>query len=132
MSNSPQSDYIKPLFGAASAILLDKYFMKQNDMNRSLYFGIAVGAGLYAAQLVTPAIPAIIPTATLSNGKTIQDRVIEVSGGSASAYLINSFVLKNDYNRNDIMYKLGIIALSDFVGEYGSDYVNKRALSYFS
>ena len=43
MSNSPQSDYIKPLVGAATAIALDKFVMKQNDMNRSLYFGIAVG-----------------------------------------------------------------------------------------
>ena len=67
--SSPETDFIKPLAGAACAIALDKFVLNQTDMTRSLYFGVAVGAGLYAAQLITPSIPALIPTATLSNGK---------------------------------------------------------------
>ena len=130
-NNSPESDFVKPLAAAATAIALDKFVLNQTDMTRSLYFGIAVGAAIYAAQMITPTIPAIIPVTTLSNGKTVQDSVIEVTGGSAAAYFINSVVLKNEFNRNDMAKKIGIVAVSDFVGEYASDYINKRALSYF-
>jgi hypothetical protein len=132
-ANSTQmsTDFIKPAVGAAVAVAADKFILNNTNMNQSLIFGAAVGGALYAASVITPTMPVLIPTATLSNGKTIEDRVLEITAGSVGAYTINRFVFKNDFNRNDMMKKIAIVALADFVGEYASDYANNRALSYF-
>lgn len=131
-TSSMTTDFVKPLVGGAVAVLADKFILGNQNMNQSLIFGASVGAGLYGASVVTPIMPVLIPTSVLPNGKTIEDRVLEVSAGSVGAYAINRYVLKNDFNRNDMYKKIGIIALSDFVGEYVSDYIGGRPLSYFA
>ena len=126
------SDFIKPLVGAVTVMAIDKFILKNNNTNQTLYFGAAVGAGLYGAAIVTPLMPVLIPASTLSNGKTLEDRALEIASGSIGAYALNRYILKNDYNRSDMMTKIGIIAVGDFVGEYASDYMGSRQLSYFA
>jgi hypothetical protein len=130
MSNSKNPDMIKPISGALAAVIADKFILNQNDMTRSLYWGAAVGVGLYGAQILTPMMPVLIPTATLSNGKTIEDRAVEIAAGSVGGYAINRYVLKNDFNTNDMYKRIGIVALADFVGTYTSEYMNNQPLSY--
>lgn len=129
-TNNNSNAFIKPLVGAAVAVAADKFILNNNDLNKSLMFGASVGAGLYAATLIAPMIPPLIPPTTLSNGKTIQDRVVEVGSGAGSAYALNRFVLKNDYSRGEMFKRLAIIAACDFVGEYASDYMSGNPLSY--
>ena len=130
--STTNTDFIKPLVGAATVMAIDKFIFKNNNMTQTLYFGAAVGAGLYGATIINPLMPVLIPAATLSNGKTIEDRTVEIAAGAIGSYALNRYVLKNDYNRDDMMYKIAAIAAADFVGEYASDYMGSRNLSYFS
>jgi hypothetical protein len=130
MSQS-KTDIYKPLAGAVVAIAADKYILKQDNMTRSLYFGAAVAGALYASQIVNPMMPNVLGVILKDNGKGIEDRAVEIIAGSASAYAVNKYVLNNDYNPFD-MKRIGIIAAADFAGEYFSDYMNNRALNYFS
>ena len=91
------SDFIKPLVGAVTVMAIDKFILKNNNTNRTLYLGAAVGAGLYGAAIVTPLMPVLIPASTLSNGKTLEDRALEIASGSIGAYALNRYILKNDY-----------------------------------
>ena len=50
-------------------------------------------------------------------GKALEGRIVEIAYGSAAAYALNRFVLKNEINRSDMMKKLGIICAADIVGE---------------
>ena len=126
------TDFVKPAIGAVVAILGDKYILNNQNMNSNAVFGASVGIGIYASGLISPNIPKFIPDlGTMANGKLIQDRITEISLSGGSSYVINRFVMQNDYNPSDMMKKVGIIAAADFIGEYASDYFGGRALSYF-
>ena len=123
-------DYIKPLVGGAVAAGLDNMWLMNKNTTANMYFGGSVAVGLFASQILEPFMPQIIPVSVLANGKTIEDRIIEIGAGAGSAYVLNKYILKNDFNPNDMFKKLAIIAASDFIGEYASDYMGGRALSY--
>ena len=126
------TDFVKPAIGAVVAILGDKYILNNQNMNSNAVFGASVGIGIYASSLISPNIPKFLPDlGTMASGKALQDRVTEISLSSGSAYIINRYVMQNDYNSSDMMKKLGIIVAADFIGEYASDYFGGRALSYF-
>ena len=125
-------DYIKPLVGGAVAAGLDNMWLMNKNTTANMYFGGAVAVGLFASQILEPLMPQIIPVSVLSNGKTIEDRIIENLAGAGSAYVLNKYILKNDFNPNDMYKKLAIIAASDIAGEYASDYMAGRSLSYLS
>jgi hypothetical protein len=126
------TDFVKPAVGAVVAILGDKYILNNQNMNSNAVFGASVGIGIYASSLISPNIPKFLPDlGTMASGKALQDRVTEISLSSGSAYIINRYVMQNDYNSSDMMKKLGIIVAADFIGEYASDYFGGRALSYF-
>jgi hypothetical protein len=50
-------------------------------------------------------------------GKALEGRIVEVACGSAAAYSLNRFVLKNEYTSQDLLYKIGIIVVADIVAE---------------
>ena len=129
---SGDRDYIKPLVGGAVAAGLDNMWLMNKNTTANMYFGASVAIGLFASQIIEPLMPQIIPVSVLSNGKTIEDRILEIGIGSASSYVLNKYILKNDYNINDMYKKLAIIAASDIAGEYASDYMAGRSLSYLS
>ena len=82
-------------------------------------FGGAVAAGIVAVSPVEALVTAYSPTHTLIGklGKGVEHRVMEITCGSAAAYALNRFVIKNEYTNRDLLYKLAIVAVADIVGE---------------
>ena len=121
--------YIKPLVGAASVLAIEKFILKEQNMNRSLYFAGTVGAALYLSNTVlNPMFGGVF-----KNGKGYLDRGIEIGSASLGSYAVNKYVLNNsDYSNNEMIKKVGVVVAADIIGEYASDYMNNRALSYFS
>lgn len=109
----------KPLFAGITAAAAEHLLMKNNDIKSCVMFGGAVGAGVFGASSVGAIVGPMLHTSTPMGalGKNLEMRVIEIACGSASAYALNHFVLKNEYNTNNLLYKLAIVAGADFVGE---------------
>ena len=109
----------KPIFAGITAGIADRLIMKNENLKSNLYFAGAVGGGIFAVSWVEPLVSKAIPVHSPIGhmAKSMEGRILEVACGSASAYALNRFVLKNEYTSNDLMYKLAIIAGSDFVGE---------------
>jgi hypothetical protein len=126
------NSYLKPLITGAVAVAGDKFFLMAPDLNKSLYFGGAVAAGTFVGVLVGSSLPVVIPAGgTYYDAKTLEQRLAEVGAGAATAYLINTQILKNDYQYSQMYNKLAVIAASDFIGEYITDYMENRNLAYF-
>ena len=131
MSTSTNS-YLKPLITGAVAVAGDKFLLMEQDLNKSLYFGGAVAAGTYIGVMVGDSLPVVVPTGgTYYDAKTLEQRLAEVGAGAAAAYLINTQILKNDFQYSQMYNKLALIAGADFIGEYITDYMENRTLSYF-
>lgn len=109
----------KPLFAGLSAGLIDHYYMGTTDMKQNLYFGGAVGAGIFAVSFVEPIVSPLFPTKTpMGNiGKALEGRIVEILLGSAAGYAMNKYVLKNDYNHANLLTRLGIVVVADIIGE---------------
>jgi hypothetical protein len=125
MSQSP----MKPLIAAGAIVALDKYVLNQQNLNSSLYFGVAGAAGIYAAQMLVPMIPDQ-KSGSMIDPKTLEGRILEVGLGAGAVYGLNRFVLNNDLRPNDMAMKLAIIAGADFIAEYASDYLTGKPLSF--
>ena len=121
---SDSSILLKPIITAGIVVALDQYVMKTRNINESFYFG--------AGGMVAKAMPIDIGSGSYFDSKTVEMRVAEVAIGAGSGYAINRFVLKNEYNKNDLLMKLGIIAGADFVAEYLTDYLAGRKLSFLT
>ena len=132
-STSTNNAYLKPLITGAVAVAGDRFLLNQLDMNKSLYFGGAVAAGTFLGAMVGNSIPVVIPEGgTYYDAKTLEQRLAEVGASAAAAYIINTQILKNDYQYSQMYPKLALIAGSDFIAEYIVDYYENRNLSFFA
>ena len=132
-SSTSNSSYLKPLITGAVAVAGDKFLFNEPDMQKSIFFGVAVGAGTFAGNYIgTNITPAIFPTVGFIDGKTLEVRLAEVAAGAVSAYYLNRLFLKNDFEPSQMYPKLALIAGSDFIAEYITDYLDNRPLSFFS
>ena len=132
-STSTNNAYLKPLITGAIAVAGDKFLLNQQDMNKSLYFGGAVAAGTFLGAMVGDSIPVVIPEGgTYYDAKTLEQRLAEVGASAVAAYVINTQILKNDYQFSQMYPKLALIAGSDFIAEYIVDYYENRNLSFFA
>jgi hypothetical protein len=124
---------IKPVATGAVAVALDKYVLMQPDMKKSLYFGGSVAIGSVAASVLAPNLPNVIPIdlGAFADKKTLSGRVMEVGLCSGAAWGINKYLLKNDITREDWTKRLGVVLASGFIGEYVSDYLTGKPMSYF-
>ena len=124
---------IKPLSTAAVAVALDQFILKESNMQKSLYLGVAAGVGVSAAGFVSGMIPAVNfgNQAYFGNGKGVSQRIAEIGLGTGVAYVINQYVLKNTGFRDNYMNQIGVIIASDLAGEYISDYIAGRPLAIF-
>jgi hypothetical protein len=129
MSNNA---FMKPLITGALVVAGDKFLMKEQDMTKSLYFGVATTAGVYTASMIASALPVIVPSGGFVDGKTLEIRLAEISIGAGAAYALNRLLLKNDYQYSQMINKLGLIAGADFIAEYVTDYLENRPLSFFA
>ena len=102
--------------------------MKQNAI-----FSAAVSGGVISGQLLGTTIitSGFIPDQQgLYNGKLLSQRIIELSVGATSGYLINAYVLNNEYDRSQWMKKVLAIAAVDIASEYTVDYIVGNNLGY--
>lgn len=113
----------KPVVAGIVAGLADHFVMKNADVKSCAMFGGAVGAGIFAVSWVEPLVSPLFPTHTPMGaiGKALEGRIVEIALGSASAYALNHFVLKNEINTNNLLMKLGIVIGADLVGETVSE-----------
>jgi hypothetical protein len=68
---------LKPVLTGATIVALDKFALKQQNMNSSLYFGLAGAIGIFGAQMVMPMIPKQ-GSGGMIDLKTLGTRVLEV------------------------------------------------------
>jgi hypothetical protein len=125
----------KPAVVGAVAVVLDKYWMGERDMMRSMYFGGAVAVGNYASEYIAPLVNFIpIPTISkgLYDGKTLVDRIAEVSSSAGFAYMVNKYLLNNDPYTGELMKRIGVIAVADVVGTYIVEYTNNQQLQFLT
>jgi hypothetical protein len=131
-TSTNNSAYLKPLITGAVAVAGDKFLLNEQDMNKSLYFGLAVGAGTFLGAMVGDSLPMVIPATPYYDAKTLEQRLAEVGASAVAAYIINTQILKNDYQFSQMYPKLALIAGSDFIAEYITDYYENRNLSFFA
>ena len=123
------SKLVKPVIAFGTAIAIDRFYFQERDLNSSMYFAGATAAGIYFGSIVGGMAPDMA-YGILGNGKQVEERITEIALGSASAYALNKYVFKNDYSRDQMIYKLVAIAACDFVGELGSDLLAGRPLDF--
>jgi hypothetical protein len=127
-----ETTLLKPLVMGATIVALDKFVMKTQNMNESLYFGLAGAVGAYGGAMVAKAMPLPLPSGDYFDGKTLEMRIAEIGIGAGVGYALNKYALKNDFDRQGMLNKLGILAASDFIAEYAVDYLQGRSLSFFT
>ncbi len=118
---------LKSILTAGCIVALDKYALNQQNLNSSIYFGLAVG--IFTASMVTPMIPKQ-GSGTFMDARTLEGRILEVGLGAGSTYALNKFVFNNNLRPNDLMMKVAVIAGADFIAEYVDDYLGGRPLSF--
>ena len=125
---------VKAVVAGGVAAAADHYAMKNPDWKANAYFGGATAAGIFGISLVIDPIVNLIPTHTpVGNlGKGVEQRLVEVLGGTAGVYALNRFVLKNEINPNALLYKMAIIAGADLVGEAVADVAMGEKVDIFN
>ena len=113
--------FIKPFIAGAAAAVGEKYVMNGSN-NSALYFGGAVAAGIFASGTVGALLEPAVPTATSIGsmlGKSLEHRVIEVGTSSAVSFVVNKYLLKNEWhtNTNALLMRVGIITAADILAE---------------
>ena len=118
---------VKPIIAASSIFLIDRFVLNNSNTKSNLLFASSVGVGIFFSSslgaLLKNHLPSSTPIGALN--KNLESRMIEIVSGSGSAYLINNFILKNDYSYNQILYKLGLIVASDIIAESVAEVILK-------
>jgi uncharacterized membrane protein YgaE (UPF0421/DUF939 family) len=127
-----ENTLLKPIIMGATIVAIDKFVMKNENMNESLYFGLAGSIGVYTGTMVAKAMPLPLPSGEYFDGKTLELRLAEIGVGAGAGYAMNMYVFKNDYNQSAMLNKLAILASSDFIAEYFTDYLQGRKLAFFT
>ena len=132
-SSMMNASYVKPAAAAGVAFLIDKYVLNNQDTQSSLYFAGASGAGILAADLLSPYLPDIsktVSTTAFYNANTVEKRLLEIGMSAAVGYGVNHFLLKNTGYNEDTTKRIAAIAVADFISEYITDYMTAQPLSY--
>jgi len=127
-----ENTLLKPLITGATVIALDKFVMKNENMNESLYFGFASAVGVYGGSMIAKAMPLPLPSGEYFTGKTVELRLAEITLGAGAAYALNRYALNNDYSSSQMMSKLALLAGADFIAEYATDYLQGKKLAFFT
>jgi hypothetical protein len=121
---------VKPVAAAIYAYAFDKWLLKNTDDRSSMYFGAAVGVTTGIVSTVFSGIDLGLPSNELFSGKTLSQRLAELSAASAGAYAANKYLLRNEFKSSEMMQKIGIIALAELGAEYTADYLSSQPLSF--
>ena len=118
---------VKPILAASSIFLIDRFVLNNTNTKSNLLFASSVGVGIFFSSSLGALVKNHLPTSTPIGAlnKNLESRIIEIISGSGSAYLINNFIVKNDYSYNQILYKLGLIVASDIIAESVAEVILK-------
>ena len=118
---------VKPIIAASSIFLIDRFVLNNTNTKSNILFASSVGVGIFFSSSLGAVVKNHLPTSTPIGAlnKNIESRMVEIVSGSGSAYLINNFILKNDYSYNQILYKLGLIVASDIIAESVAEVILK-------
>ena len=118
---------VKPIIAASSIFLIDRFVLNNTNTKSNILFASSVGVGIFFSSSLGAVVKNHLPTSTPIGAlnKNIESRMVEIVSGSGSAYLINNFILKNDYSYNQILYKLGLIVASDIIAETVAEIILK-------
>ena len=102
-------------------------YFKNTNLRSNLYFAGTVAAGTFVSSSIAESTKGMFPTSTAigSLKKNLESRVVEIAFVSGVSYGVNRFLLKNEYNVNDMFMRVGAIAVSDIVSEVVSEMVLK-------
>ena len=131
-SSTPMNiDTVKIISTGAAAYAINTFLMNDTNTQRSMYLGLAAGIGAGVGSSVSSLLPDLSTGTFLGNGKALMSRIAEIGVGVGASYAINNYILKNTsgYNEN-FTNKIIVLSAADVVGEYVSDYVNGRPLSF--
>ena len=130
--SSSNNGFLKPICIGAVAVGLDKFYLQEQNMQRSLIFGALTASGSYLSEIVAPHVVPNLPSlnAEIYNGKQLGERITEVGIDTASVYVVNKYVLGNDIYRDEMLQRMGVIAVADVVGTYISEYIDGQPLQY--
>ena len=114
------------------AAALDRQVIGIASFERNIMFGCVTAASLYAGSFVTHLIPVDISAGnSFVSGKTVVERMIEISAGSIVGYGLNR-ALGNDYSPADMTKRLGCLVLTDVASSYAADYIVGSPLAYLT
>lgn len=122
---------VKPVAAGLTIYAIDQFYFKQSNQMSSIYFAGAVGAGVGMGSVLGTMVPDF-GLGNIGSGKQTSSRILEIGLGVSSSYLLNAYILRNEYNRDTMYQKLGAIVIADIVSEYAADYVANRQLSFFN
>ena len=122
----------KPVIAGVVASLLDRYWLKIPDTKQNAIFGISVALGTAGGDYIGDFAPAILGDTQLYSGKVLSQRLTEITFGAGTGYVLNRFILKNDFTPSQMYQKLGVVVVSQVVSEYATDYFSNRTLSYLT
>ena len=121
------ASFVKPIVAASTILLIDRMYFKNTNLRSNLYFASTVAAGTFVSSSIAESAKGMFPTSTAvgSLKKNLESRVVEIAFVSGVSYGVNRFLLKNEYNVNDMFMRVGAIAVSDIVSEVVSEIVLK-------
>ena len=127
MSNS----FYKPVIGAALVVAGDNFILQNRNMNSSLALGAATGTAFYLSKNIVKMLPNVSSgDNAMYDVKTLETRLGEIGVAGLGGYAINKFVLNNDIRPNEMLQKIGLIVVADFVSEYIDDYMSNRPMEF--
>ena len=118
---------VKPIIASGVILAIDCFYFKNLNLKSNLYFAGSVGGGTFVSSSIAESTRNMMPTNTMmrSLGKNLESRILEIASVSAVAYGTNRFVLKNEYNINDMGMRLVAIAIGDLISEAVSGFVSR-------
>ena len=135
MNLSPETTHASVKLAAAFGLAYgaDQLVFKRVNQMESATFATSVSLGVVAGDLVGGMFSKIVPDAY--NGyvptKTLVHRGAEVGTGVASAYVLNKYIFKNDFDMAELKYKLIIIAGVSGLSEVAADIFTAQVVSYY-
>ena len=110
---------VKPFVAASTILLIDRMYFKNTNLRSNLYFAGTVAASTFVSSSIAESTKGMFPTSTMvgSLKKNLESRVVEIAFVSGVSYGVNRFLLKNEYNVNDMFMRVAAIAVSDVVSE---------------
>ena len=117
---------------------IDKFIYKSPYIKNTLILGTCIAGSNYVASTMQemnmiPTISAIESYNSENiNMKTIEQRLLELSLGIGSAYVVNTTILKNMRPNLPVQDILYIFGGSSVLSEYITDYMFNQKLSYLA